>query len=194
MPTSRVRPCDADRRGHGLRTEAYRMSESWTSEPSTASARSSSASRWWTPSPGSRSSRLAPMSRSAGAPTASPTGWPRRSSPFLVPLITLDIVGLSAAIPAVRAAAGPPRGGATRLALESGPEDKLPGQKVGRLGLEPRTHGLKVGRLGAKSVLPARMPHADARKAHIAQACCRYSSHESSHGIPGRAPRVRHSK
>lgn len=38
-------------------------------------------------------------------------------------------------------------------------------------------------RLGAKSVLPARMPHADALKAHIAQGYGWYSSH----GIPGRA-------
>jgi hypothetical protein len=37
-------------------------------------------------------------------------------------------------------------------------------------------------------------PHAEARKAHIAQGCGRYSSHESSHGIPGRARGIRHSK
>ena len=55
--------------------------------------------------------------------------------------------------------------------------------QVGRLGLEPRTHGLKVGWLAALSVLPAQMPHADERKAHIAQGCGRHSSHESSHGI-----------
>ena len=30
------------------------------------------------------------------------------------------------------------------------------------------------------------MPRADARKAHIAQGYGRHSSHESSHGIPGR--------
>jgi hypothetical protein len=55
--------------------------------------------------------------------------------------------------------------------------------QVGRLGLEPRTHGLKVGWLAALSVLPAQMPHADERKAHIAQGCGRRSSHEWSHGI-----------
>ena len=63
-----------------------------------------------------------------------------------------------------------------------------------RLGLEPRTHGLKEDRWGAETVLPARMPHADARRAHIAQGYGLYSSHESSHGIPRRARRIRHSK
>jgi len=66
--------------------------------------------------------------------------------------------------------------------------------QVGRLGLEPRTHGLKVGWLAAPGVLPAQMPHADARKAHIAQGCGQYSSHESSHGIQALARGIRHSK
>ena len=62
--------------------------------------------------------------------------------------------------------------------------------RVRRQGLEPRTRGLREDRLGAKSVLAARIPHADARKAHIAQGCGRYSSH----GIPGRARVIRHGK
>jgi hypothetical protein len=51
----------------------------------------------------------------------------------------------------------------------------------------PRTYGLKSGRSAAPGVLLARMPYADARKAQIAQGYGRYSSQESSHGIPGRA-------
>jgi len=65
---------------------------------------------------------------------------------------------------------------------------------VRRQGLEPRTRGLREDRLGAKSVLPAQIPHADAQKAHIAQGYGWYSSHESSHGIPGRTRGIRHSK
>ena len=41
--------------------------------------------------------------------------------------------------------------------------------RVRRQGLEPRTRGLRVGRSGVPGVLPAQCPHADARKAHIAQ-------------------------
>jgi hypothetical protein len=61
---------------------------------------------------------------------------------------------------------------------------------VRRQGLEPRTRGLRVGRLAVLGVLPAQMPHVDAQKAHIAQGYGRYSSH----GSPGQAREVRHSK
>jgi hypothetical protein len=52
----------------------------------------------------------------------------------------------------------------------------------------------RVGCLAVLGVLPAQMPHADAQKAHIAQGYGRQSSHESSHGSPGQAREVRHSK
>ena len=63
-----------------------------------------------------------------------------------------------------------------------------------RQGLEPRTRGLRVGRLAAPGVLPARMPHVDAQKAHIAQGYGWHSSHESSHGIQAELGRIHHSK
>jgi hypothetical protein len=46
---------------------------------------------------------------------------------------------------------------------------------------------IKVGCSAAPGALPAQTPHANAQKAHIAQGYGRRSSHESSHGIPGRA-------
>ena len=58
-------------------------------------------------------------------------------------------------------------------------------ERARRQGLEPRTRGLIEDRLAAKSVLPARMPHAGARKAHSAQGYGLDSSHEPPHGIPG---------
>ena len=56
-------------------------------------------------------------------------------------------------------------------------------ERVRRQGLEPRTRGLRVGRPAAPGVLPAQMPQANARKAHIAPRYDSCPSHESSHGI-----------
>ena len=65
------------------------------------------------------------------------------------------------------------------------------GGAPGARTLNPR---IKVGRLAVLGVLPARMPHADAQKAHIAQGYGRHSSHESSHGSQAEPGRIRHSK
>jgi hypothetical protein len=84
-----------------------------------------------------------------------------------------------------------------RSAADSAPGLTESRAAAGCSGANPRTtrtHGLKVGRLAAPCVLAARMPHADAQKAHIAQEYGRGSSHESSHGIPGQARGIRDSK
>ena len=47
----------------------------------------------------------------------------------------------------------------------------------------PPTCGLEVGCPAAPGVLPAQLPHADARKAHIAQGYGQRLSHKPSHGI-----------
>ena len=79
--------------------------------------------------------------------------------------------------------------------IAEGQHAAWPGQvRVRRQGLEPRTRGLRADCSAASGVLPAQMPNADARKAYIAQGCGWRSSHESSHGTPGRARGISHSK
>ena len=85
--------------------------------------------------------------------------------------------------------------GFIKSSVAGGQDATWPGQiRVRRQGLEPRTRGLRVGRLAALGVLPARMPHVDAQKAHIAQGYGWHSSHESSHGIQAELGRTHHSK
>jgi hypothetical protein len=80
-----------------------------------------------------------------------------------------------------------------RAARSTNKDQQIMFSQVGARSSNPEPTD-KVGWSAVLSVLPAQMPHADDRKAHIAQGCGRPSSHESSHGIQGRPGRIRHSK
>jgi hypothetical protein len=70
----------------------------------------------------------------------------------------------------------------TVVALDSAQARNSSSERVGRLGLEPRTHGFKEDRSAALGARPAPMSREYARKAHTAHSRYRHSFHETFHG------------